>query len=49
MATQGYGTAPGRNAVNAVGTSLPRSVTTKPVPLVLSQMKQPKAPKGVPK
>jgi hypothetical protein len=41
MATQGYGTSPGRTPANAVGTSLPRSVTTKPVPLILSAMKTP--------
>lgn len=39
MAMQGFGTAPGRNAGNAVGTSPPRSVATKPVPIVLSAMK----------
>lgn len=38
MATQGYGTSPGRNSMNAVGTSLPRSVTTKAVPIILSAM-----------
>lgn len=39
MAMQGYGTAPGRNSINAVGTSPPRSVATRKVPLILSQMK----------
>lgn len=39
MATQGYGTAPGRTPANAVGTSKPRSQTTKPVPIILSAMK----------
>lgn len=38
MAAQGYGTAPGRVGINAVGTSLPRAVTTKPVPIILSHM-----------
>lgn len=38
MAAQGYGSDPGRNSGNAVGTSLPRSVTTRPVPIVLSHM-----------
>jgi hypothetical protein len=46
MATQGYGTAPGRNSMNAVGTSLPRSVTTKPVPIILSEMKKQPQVKG---
>lgn len=39
MATQGYGTAPGRTGINAVGTSPPRSVSTRAVPIVLSNMK----------
>lgn len=38
MASQGYGSAPGRVGINAVGTSLPRSVTTRPVPIILSHM-----------
>lgn len=38
MAAQGYGTSPGRNSGNSVGTSKPRSVTTKAVPIILSQM-----------
>jgi len=39
MAMQGYGSAPGRNAANAVGTSPPRSVSTRRVPIILSHMK----------
>lgn len=39
MSMQGYGTAPGRNSINAVGTSPPRSVATRKVPIILSQMK----------
>jgi hypothetical protein len=38
MATQGYGTAPGRNSANAVGTSPPRSVSTKAVPIIKQAM-----------
>lgn len=38
MATQGYGTAPGRNSANAVGTSAPRSVSTRAVPIIKQAM-----------
>lgn len=40
MASQSYGTDPGRMGVNAVGTSPPLSVSTRPTPIVLSNMKQ---------
>jgi hypothetical protein len=39
MAMQGYGSAPGRNSINAVGSSPPRSVATRKVPIILSHMK----------
>ena len=39
MAMQGYGTAPSRDSINAVGTSPPRSVSTRAVPIILSHMK----------
>lgn len=45
MATQGYSSAPGRMGANTVGTSKPRSETTKPVPIILSAM-NPKAAKA---
>jgi hypothetical protein len=45
MATQGYGTSPGRNSGNAVGTSPSRAVATKAVPLIRQAMAKPAKPK----